>query len=203
MGSQRVGHDWAANTFFLELIKVFCLFACIKWLLSPFSHVILFVTLWTVAHLAPLSMKFSRQEYWSGLSCPPPGDLLDTGIKPVSLMSPALAEGFIFNIPHKYSYETRRYLVPKDLPSNIAFQMLITVFLSPESLCPGASAFWPLFRLVSFKTAQLLRTPGTFFQGSSLSDSISHLLFSYYFDAILCFTGTHHSVLCKKGYKGD
>ena len=90
-------------------------------------------------------MEFSRQEYWSGLSCPPPGDLLDTGIKPVSLMSPALAEGFIFNIPHKYSYETHRYLVPKDLPSNIAFQMLITVFLSLESLCPGASAFWPLF----------------------------------------------------------
>lgn len=119
-------------------------------------------------------------------------------------MSPALAEGFIFNIPHKYSYETRRYLVPKDLPSNIAFQMLITVFLSPESLCPGASAFWPLFRLVSFKTAQLLRTPGTFFQGSSLSDSISHLLFSYYFDAILCFTtfwaitSRHYTVITQK-----
>ena len=41
-GSQRVGHDWAANTFFLELIKVFCLFACIKWLLSPFSRVLLY-----------------------------------------------------------------------------------------------------------------------------------------------------------------
>ncbi|ELR63021.1 hypothetical protein M91_07536, partial [Bos mutus] len=43
---------------------------------------------------APLSMGFSRQEYWSGLPCPPPGDLLDSGIEPKSLMSPALAGGF-------------------------------------------------------------------------------------------------------------
>ena len=43
---------------------------------------------------APLSMGFSRQEYWSGLPRPPPGDLPDPGIKPVSLMSPALAGGF-------------------------------------------------------------------------------------------------------------
>ena len=39
-------------------------------------------------------MEFSRQEYWSGLSCPPPGDLPDPGIEPSSLMSPALAGGF-------------------------------------------------------------------------------------------------------------
>ena len=38
----------------------------------------------TVAHQAPLSMKFSRQEYWSGLPCPPPGDFTDLGIKPIS-----------------------------------------------------------------------------------------------------------------------
>ena len=49
---------------------------------------------WTVAYQAPLSMGFSRQEYWSGLSCPSPGDLPDPGIKPGSLMSPALAGGF-------------------------------------------------------------------------------------------------------------
>ena len=42
----------------------------------------------------PLSMGFSRQEYWSGLPCPPPGDLPNPGIEPVSLMSPALAGGF-------------------------------------------------------------------------------------------------------------
>ena len=48
----------------------------------------------TVAREAPLSMGFSRQEYWSGLPGPPPGDLPDPGIKPTSLMSPALAGEF-------------------------------------------------------------------------------------------------------------
>ena len=62
-------------------------------MLSCFSRVQLFVTLWTVAHQAPLSLGFSRQEYWSGLPCPPPGDLLDPGVKPMSLMSPAMAGG--------------------------------------------------------------------------------------------------------------
>ena len=51
-------------------------------------------TPWSVAHQAPLSMGFSRQEYWSGLPCPPPGDLPDPEIEPVSLAPPALAGGF-------------------------------------------------------------------------------------------------------------
>ena len=46
------------------------------------------------AHQAPLTMGFSRQEYWSGLPCPPPGDLSDPGIEPTSLRSPALVGGF-------------------------------------------------------------------------------------------------------------
>ena len=50
-------------------------------MLSCFSHVRLFVTPWTVARQAPLFMGFSRQEYWSGLSCPPSGDLPDPGIE--------------------------------------------------------------------------------------------------------------------------
>ena len=58
------------------------------------SHVQLCATPWTVARQAPLSMGFSRQEYWSGLPCPPPADLPDPGIEPTSLMSPALAGGF-------------------------------------------------------------------------------------------------------------
>ena len=51
-------------------------------MLSHFSHVQLLATLWTVACQAPLSMEFSRQEYWTGLPCPPPGDLPNPGIKP-------------------------------------------------------------------------------------------------------------------------
>ena len=52
----------------------------------------LFVTLWNVAHHTPLSMGFSKQGYWSGLSCPPPGDLPDPGMEPASLTL-ALAGG--------------------------------------------------------------------------------------------------------------
>ena len=72
-------------------LPVFLLRACV---LSRFSRVQLFETPWTVTHQVPLSMGFSRQEYWSGLPCPPPGDLPDPGIEPVSLTSSAVASGF-------------------------------------------------------------------------------------------------------------
>ena len=68
-----------------------CVHAC---MLSHYSRVWFFVTLWTVAHQAPLSMGLSRQEYWSGLPCPPPGDLPNQGIKTASLASPALTGRF-------------------------------------------------------------------------------------------------------------
>ena len=65
------------------------------WLmLSCFCYVRLCETLWTVAHQALLSMGCSRQEYWSGLPCPPPSDLPNPGIEPVSLTPPALAGRF-------------------------------------------------------------------------------------------------------------
>ena len=54
----------------------------------------LFVTPWTVVRQALQSLGFSRQEYWSGLPLPPPGDLPDAQIKPTSLVSPALAGRF-------------------------------------------------------------------------------------------------------------
>ena len=59
-------------------------------MLSNFSCVWLFATLWTVACQPPLSMGFSRQEYWSGFPWPSPGDLPYLGIESMSLMSPAL-----------------------------------------------------------------------------------------------------------------
>ena len=58
------------------------------------SHVLLFVTPWTVARQAPLSMELSRQEYWSELPFPPLGDLPNPGIKPTSLVFSALAVRF-------------------------------------------------------------------------------------------------------------
>ena len=57
---------------------------------NHFSHVGLFATLWTVAHQAPQSMGFSRQEFWRGLPSPSPGDLPIPWVKPVSPTSPAL-----------------------------------------------------------------------------------------------------------------
>ena len=67
--------------------------------LGHFICVRLFTTPWTVAHQAPLSMGFSRQEYQSGLPCPLPGDLPNPGIESASLMSPALAGGFFTTEP--------------------------------------------------------------------------------------------------------
>jgi len=63
-------------------------------MLSRFSHDQLFGNLWTAARQGLLSMGFSRQEYWSGLPCLPPGDLPNPGIEPASPASPALAGGF-------------------------------------------------------------------------------------------------------------
>ena len=63
-------------------------------MLSCFICVQLFVTLCTIAGQVPLSMGFSRQVYWSGLPCSPPGDLPEPWIKPTSLMSPTLAGRF-------------------------------------------------------------------------------------------------------------
>ena len=65
---------------------------------SP-SRVQFFVTLWTIAHQPPLSMGFSRQEYWSSLLFPSPGDLPDLGIEPESLTSPALINTFFTMVP--------------------------------------------------------------------------------------------------------
>ena len=68
-----------------------CVCVCIYvYVLSHFSCVCLSATLWTVASQSPLFMGFPRQEYWSGLLCPPPRDLPNPGIRPASPLSPAL-----------------------------------------------------------------------------------------------------------------
>ena len=66
------------NLTMLHLISLKCIFAAVLSL----SHIRFFGTPWTVARQAPLSMGFSRQEYWSDLPCPPLGDLPNAGIKP-------------------------------------------------------------------------------------------------------------------------
>ena len=67
-----------------------CVCVCVHMI----SHVQLFTTPCTVACQAPLSILFPREEYWSGLPCPPPGDLPNLETEPASLMSLVLADGF-------------------------------------------------------------------------------------------------------------
>ena len=77
---------------------------CVGSCAQSLSCVQLFTILWTVACQAPPSMRFSRQEYWNGLPCPPPGDLPDTGIEPMSSVSPALAGRFLTTEPPRLYY---------------------------------------------------------------------------------------------------
>ena len=77
----------------LGLVLCMCVYVCVC---CGLSCVQFFVTSWTAALQAPLSTEFSRQEYWSGLLIPIPGDLLDPGNKPGS---PVLAGGFFITVP--------------------------------------------------------------------------------------------------------
>ena len=117
-------------------------------LLTRFSGIRLFVTLWTVAYQGPLSLEFSRQEYFSGLSCSPPGDLPEPGVELISLTSPALEAGSLSLVPagkHCKIYDSigthrkhRLMIISKmhswtffPLPqkSTIAFMKSVTIYL--------------------------------------------------------------------------
>ena len=90
--------------------------------LNLFSCVRLFVILWTVACQVPLTMGFSRQEYWSGLPCPPPGDLPDPGVKP---SSPALQVDSL-PLSHRES--------PQNTVTDIQDYILESVFLATQNI---------------------------------------------------------------------
>ena len=76
-----------------------------------------------IAHRAPLSMGFSRQEYWCGLPCPPPGDLLRSGTEPLSLVFPALTGGF-FTTGSGSSTTGKPTQVNRGLQSNLSKRRL-------------------------------------------------------------------------------
>ena len=97
-----------------QIGKLFTSYGCLC-MLNHFSRVHLFAILWTIAHQAPLSMGFPWQEYWSGLPCPPTGDLPDPGIKPASLRALALQA---VSLP----------LVPRGKPVTV-FSLYLTTFL--------------------------------------------------------------------------
>ena len=102
-------HTFVVNTrsgrqlFWSWLCSLTCVeLACYRpfwWLVHVFSHVRLSATPWTVARQAPLSMEFSRQDYWSGLPFPTPRDLLNSGIKPTFPVSSDLAGRIFTNAP--------------------------------------------------------------------------------------------------------
>ena len=76
-----------------------CLCVCAHACMCVLSHILFFVTPWTVAGQVPLSTEFSRQEYWSGMLFPTPGDISEPGIEPTLLASPALLGGFFTTAP--------------------------------------------------------------------------------------------------------
>ena len=94
---------WTEPTPVTQIYKMWS--ACMR---SHSSRVLLVTTPWTVALQAPLSMGVFWQEYWSGLPCPPPGDLPNPGIEPESLMSPVLHVGSLPLAPPRKSYKKEK-----------------------------------------------------------------------------------------------
>ena len=100
--------------------------------LSHFSHIWLFAIIWTVALQAPLSMGFSRQEYWNGFLCPPPGDLPHPGVEPAFLMSPELA-GRFFTTPNgtwETLYSVYKYFIKYMICRVVFFKYYLLIRLT-------------------------------------------------------------------------
>ena len=115
-----------------------CIHVC-TCMLSCFSCVQLSVNLWATARQAPMPMGFSRQEYWSRLPCPPPGDLPDSGTEHMSLMSPVLAGRFPTNSAaweaHTYN-KFPLYCIPSHSEHSVEFPVLkVKVAQSCPTLC--------------------------------------------------------------------
>ena len=103
--------------------------------LSHFSHVQPFATSWTIVRQTPLPMEFSRQEYWSQLPCPPPGDLPDPGIEPTSLKSRALAGMFFIT---RTTWEAHRIISSVQFSCSVVSNSLRPHGLQQASLpCPS------------------------------------------------------------------
>ena len=111
-------------------------------MLSRFSHVRFFVTLWTTACQAPLSMGFSRQEHWSGLPRPPPGDLPNPGIEPTSLMSSSIGRWVLYHWCHHVLNKVQ-HLAGQHWPRALSL-VLLEIRMSPTSK-HGLSSFERMF----------------------------------------------------------
>ena len=136
-------------------------------MLSPFSHIQLFVTRWTVTCQALLFMGFFWQEYWSGLPCPPPGDLPNPRIKPMSLIPPALAGRFfitsaIWEAPPTHKPKNTCFcLYCPSINNSVMSSLLSEILCKPQW---SMEFLLPLFFLfVSTENIILLQTSGHLF----------------------------------------
>ena len=103
------GHEYVMTHFYRQSVmsQKIHIEVCVC-VLSHLSYLLLFVTIWAVVHQALLSTGFPRQEYWSGLPLPSPGDLPNQGIEPES---PALAGGFFTTEPPLLNGRSLRNIV--------------------------------------------------------------------------------------------
>ena len=113
-----------------------CVHAC------TLSLIQLFVTPWTGAHQAPLSMEFSRQEYWSGVPCPPPGDLPDSGIETLSsCVSSVASESLTTSPPGKpWRFSCSSLIQIHDFIGTSIWEDIISIVQRSEGgsrVCPG------------------------------------------------------------------
>ena len=89
---------WFSNLLIREMLIHLSFVRCV----CVFNRIWFFATPWTIAHLVPLSVGSTRQEYWSRFLFPSPGDLPEPGMEPVSFTSPALAGRFFTTLPPEY-----------------------------------------------------------------------------------------------------
>ena len=130
------------------LVPAFTGTVCDEWCVCALGRVWLFPTSRTIALQAPLSMGFSKQEHWSGLPFPPPGDLPNSEIKPASIVSPALAGRFFTNCvtreaPYGYNIvllatATTLYIRPLKLIRLITESLYPLTSISPSPQLPAS-----------------------------------------------------------------
>ena len=143
--------------------------------LSHLSHVQLLETLWTLAHQAPLSMGFSRQEYWNGFPHPPPGDLPDPGVEPVSLT----LRQTVYQLSYQESY-LRRENFCKALNASTSYTFLFcfsanNMFIhhSQNKLSKNFQQLFPPPK--SIKNKRQARNPGSKFDSLHSENSINSI----------------------------
>ena len=135
------------NFLFALLLSQVHVNVCMLSRFTCFSGVQFCATLWTIACEAPLSMRFSRQEYWSGLPCPPPGDLPNPGIKPVSLRSLASAGMFFTTSTTQEALQVNR----RNIVSSVQFSCSVrsdsatpwtVAYQAPPSMRFSRQEYW-------------------------------------------------------------